>query len=54
MMKRQDVWIMEYHKRRYMAHLNREELEQRAKDIMLNQLVLTEKNMKKIKSDFIP
>jgi len=35
---------MQYRARRYMEHLSAEDLDNRAKDILLNQLVLTEEN----------
>lgn len=43
-MKRQEMIQLQYRARRYMQHLTDQELEQRAKDIFLNQLVLTEEN----------
>ena len=35
------MWRAQYRTRRYMEHLTEEELQQRAKDVFLNQLVLT-------------
>lgn len=43
-MKRHEVWQAEYRADRYMAHLNKEELEQRAKDVFINVLVVTREN----------
>ena len=43
-MKRHEMIRLQYRARRYMQHLLDQELEQRAKDIFLNQLVLTEEN----------
>lgn len=40
-MKRHEMWRQQYHNRRYMEYLNIEELQQRAKDIYLNILILT-------------
>lgn len=41
-MKRDEFIRQQYHLRRYMEHLNNSELEQRAKDVKLNMLLLTE------------
>ena len=41
-MKRHEMIRLQYRERRYMEHLSDQELENRAKDIFLNQLVLTE------------
>lgn len=38
------MWRMQYRSRRYMEHLSEEELEQRVRDVVLNQMVLTEEN----------
>ena len=43
-MKRHEMMRQQYRANRYMEHLSAEELEQRARDIMLNQLVLQEDN----------
>ena len=44
-MKRHEAIRLQYHADRYMQHLSAQELEQRAKDIHLNQLVLEEKKI---------
>lgn len=43
-MKRHEMIRLQYRARRYMEHLSDQELENRAKDVLLNQLVLTEEN----------
>lgn len=43
-MKRYEMWRMQYRARRYMEHLTEQELEQRVRDVLLNQMVLTEEN----------
>lgn len=40
-MKRHEMWRAQYRTRRHMEHLAEDELRQRAKDVFLNQLVLT-------------
>lgn len=41
-MKRQELWRQQYREKRYMSHLDDDELRQRAKDVCLNILVLTD------------
>lgn len=43
-MKRHEMWRMQYHSRRYMEHLSDDGIEQRVRDVILNQTVLTEEN----------
>lgn len=43
-MKRHEMIRLQYRARRYMEHLSDQELENRAKDILLNQFILTEEN----------
>jgi len=44
LMKSCERWRHQYRQRRYMVHLTEKELQQRAKDVFLNLLVLTEEN----------
>jgi len=41
-MKRHEMWRGQYRSRRYIEHLTDEEVRQRAKDVFLNMLVITE------------
>ncbi len=41
-MKRHEVWRLQYRSRRYMEHLSDDEVRQRARDVFLNLLVITE------------
>lgn len=43
-MKLHEIFRLQYRTQRYMEHLSAVELEQRFKDVLLNQLVLTEEN----------
>lgn len=41
-MKRHEMWRGQYRSRRYIEHLTDDEVRQRAKDVFLNMLVITE------------
>lgn len=41
-MKRHEMWRGQYRSRRYVEHLADDEVRQRAKDVFLNMLVITE------------
>ncbi len=43
-MKRHEMWRMQYQARRYMEHQSVDDIGQRVRDVILNQMILTEES----------